>query len=173
MNAQMQTLSARVPSEDVAWLATLQIAGAVTPSDKLRALIGQMRKQHEGTLDYTACIAWLRDLLGPAVADVRAVEHRREIHSAALAVIFEWAPQVMAALLSRHRFEGDGVAGVTALEASVVKQTFQLCASLLRLGVTPGADCYAPGVIDKHLPRVLELAQLISANRESFEEKQS
>jgi len=26
-----------------------------------------MRKQHEGALDYGACLAWLRDLLAPFV----------------------------------------------------------------------------------------------------------
>jgi hypothetical protein len=173
MNAQMQTLSARVSSEDVAWLASLQIDGAITPSDKLRALIGQMRKQHEGALDYAACSAWLRDLLSPAVTDVRAFEHQQRMHSAAVAAILEWAPQVMATLLSQHRFEGDGTAGAVAFEASVMQQSFQMLAALLRLGVTPGADCYAPGIIDKHLPRVLELAQLISTNRESMKEKLS
>ena len=51
---QMQTLSARIPLEDIEWLASLDIQGAVSPSDKLRALIAQMRRQYEGTLDYEA-----------------------------------------------------------------------------------------------------------------------
>ena len=41
---QMQTLSARIPTEDMEWLAGLDIQGAVSPSDKLRALIAQMRR---------------------------------------------------------------------------------------------------------------------------------
>ena len=49
---QMQTLSARIPTEDMEWLVGLDIQGAVSPSDKLRSLIGQMRRQYEGTLDY-------------------------------------------------------------------------------------------------------------------------
>ena len=44
MSSQMQTLSARVSADDFAWLSSLEIPAAVTPSDKLRALIGQMRK---------------------------------------------------------------------------------------------------------------------------------
>src|SRR5687768_12387951 len=84
MSSQMQTMSVRVPSEDVEWLSSLEIAGAVTPSDKLRGLIAQMRRQHQGTMDYAACVAWLRDLLGPFVTALREVEHRHKLHSDAV-----------------------------------------------------------------------------------------
>jgi hypothetical protein len=84
MAIQMQTVSARLPSEDLQWLSALELPGAVTPSDKLRALIAQMRKQHEGALDYAACLAWLRDLLSPFVIELRGIEHRERTHSEAL-----------------------------------------------------------------------------------------
>src|SRR5690349_1585853 len=71
----MQTLSARIPSEDIEWLASLDIQGAVSPSDKLRGLIAQMRRQHEGKLDYARSLSWLRDLVSPFVTGIRAVEH--------------------------------------------------------------------------------------------------
>lgn len=170
---QMQTISSRVSSDDLEWLSSLQIAGAITPSDKLRALIAQMRKQHEGALDYVACVAWLRDLLNPFVAGIRGVEHRHQIHSAAIAAIAEWIPQIMATLLAEHKLEKRGAADAVALESLLVQQCFQLLAALMRLGITPNADCYAPDAIDKHLPRILELAQLISANRESLKERTS
>lgn len=173
INVQMQTLSARVPSEDLQWLSALEIGGAVTPSDKLRALIAQMRKQHEGALDYTACTAWLRDLLGPFIARIRGMEHRERMHSAAIGVVAEWAPQIMATLLSEHQFEKDAAESARALEESVVRQCFQLLAALLRLGVTPDADCYRADVIETQLPRVLELVHVISTNRESTKEKRS
>jgi hypothetical protein len=37
--------------------------------------------------------------------------------------------------------------------------------SLLRLGVTPTADCYDPRVLEKHLPQLIELAGVIAASR--------
>src|SRR6516165_4075828 len=77
---QMQTLSARIPSEDMEWLAALDIQGAVSPSDKLRSLIGQMRRQHEGTLDYQGSLSWLRDLVAPFVTAIRAFEHQNRMH---------------------------------------------------------------------------------------------
>src|SRR5262245_33949666 len=141
MSGQMQTVSVRVSSEDLAWLSSLQAAGTVTPSDKLRALIAQMRRQHEGALDYTACVAWLRELLGPLVAGIRGIEHHHRMHSAAVSAIVEWAPQVMATLLAEHKLEKRGAADAIALEDTLLQQCFQLLAALMRLGVTPGADC--------------------------------
>ncbi len=58
-------------------------------------------------------------------------------------------------------------------EDALVQACFRLLMALLRLGVTPAAECYTPDVIEKHLPRVIELVRLIAANRESPKEKQS
>jgi hypothetical protein len=118
-----------------------------------------MRKQHEGALDYTACLAW-RDLLSPT-------------HSEAVSAIIAWAPQVMATMLSARDFGDDGVARSREVEDALVQSCFRLLMALLRLGVTPAAECYTPDVIEKHLPRIIELVQLITANRETLKETQS
>ena len=165
MAVQMQTVSARLPSEDLQWLSALDLPGAVTPSDKLRALIAQMRKQYEGALDYSACLAWLRDLLAPFIIELRSVEHRERIHSAAVSAIIAWAPQIMATMLSARDFGEDGTARARELEDALVQSCFHLLMALLRLGVTPAAECYTPDVVEKHLPRIIELVQLITANR--------
>jgi len=171
MSTQMQTLSVRIPSEDLEWLAALEIAGASTPSDKLRALIAQMRKQHQGTMDHATCVAWLRDLLGPFVVALREVENRNRMHSDAINAVIEWLPQIMATLLSERRFGKDAEARAKDIEAALVQRCFQLCATLMRLGVTPAAECYDPEVIERHLPKTIELANIISADRKSRKEK--
>ena len=170
MAVQMQTVSARLSAEDLQWLSALELPGAVTPSDKLRALIAQMRKQHEGALDYTACLAWLRDLLAPFVIALRGIEHRERTHSEAVGAIIAWAPQVMATILSARDFGEDDVARAREVEDALVQSCFRLLVALLRLGVTPAAECYTPDVVEKHLPRIIELVQLITANRETLKE---
>ena len=169
MTTQMQTLSARVPAEDVAWLAGLDVGGATTPSDKLRTLITQMRKQHEGALDYANGLTWLRDLLSPSIAAVRAFEHNAQIHSAAVSAVMEWLPQIVATALAARSLRDDDAASAAALEKAVVQHCFQLLSALLRLGITPRAECYTEDVIEKQLPRVLELAQLIHTTRATQE----
>jgi len=165
MSSQMQTLSVRVPSEDIEWLATVDSPGAVTPSDKLRALIAQMRRQHQGTMDYAACVAWLRELLAPFVVAIREAEHRQKLHSGVIDAVVEWVPQIAASLLAERRFSEGGAKNLTALEDNLIQRCFHLTTTLLRLGITPRAECYDPSAIERHLGRVIELADLISADR--------
>lgn len=161
----MQTLSVRVASEDIEFLSSLEVPGAVTPSDKLRGLIAQMRKQHQGTMDYAACVAWLRELLAPFVIAIRDVENRHQMHSEAVTAVIEWVPQIAATLLAERRFSKDAPEQAVALEDALIKRCFQLTTALLRLGVTPQTECYDPAAIEGHLGRVIELADLISADR--------
>src|SRR5262245_2864253 len=116
---KMQTLSVRIPSDDMEWLAGLDLQGAVSPSDKLRALIAQERRQHEGTLDYERGLAWLRDLLAPSITAVRSVEHQHRMHSEALTLTAEWLPQIMATLLSGQPIGTDAKARAIETEELV------------------------------------------------------
>ena len=105
--AAMQTVSARIPGEDLEWLATLDMQGATTPSDKIRALVSQLRRQHEGALDYGASLQWMRDLVAPFVTAVGAFEHRQSRHSELVRLVADWVPQVMALLVAENSFARD------------------------------------------------------------------
>lgn len=166
----MQTLSARIPAEDAEWLMSLDIQGAVSPSDKLRALIAQMRRQHEGTLDYATCVAWLRDLLAPFVTNIRTLEHRNRMHSEALTLAAEWLPQIMATLVSERAPARGEREKALEIEDVVVQRCFQFLASLLRLAVTREAPCYNPGVIEKYVAAALETAEIVTQSRKSRKE---
>jgi hypothetical protein len=167
----MQTLSARIPTEDIEWLASLDIQGAVSPSDKLRALIAQMRRQYEGTLDYERSLSWLRDLVAPFVTGIRAVEHTNRMHSEVLTLTAEWLPQVMATVLSERALAKDAKKRAIEVEEIIVQRCFQLLASIMRLAVTREAACYSPAVIDKHVPAVLEIAEIVAQIRKVREDK--
>jgi hypothetical protein len=165
MATQMQTLSARVPSEDVEWLATLPMQGASSPSDKLRALIAQMRRQHEGSVDYAAGIAWLRDMLAPCITAIRAFEHHEKEHSELLTTVAEAVPQIMATLISANGLKCDDRARAIELENMVAQRVLQLSASVLRLAVTKEAACYNPAVIDANVSPVIEIAEIVAQTR--------
>ena len=170
MSSQMQTLSCRLPTEDIAWISALPIAGATTASDKLRALIAQIRRQNEGTLDYSGSVAWLREQIAPFVNALRDIENRHRMHSAAVNAVIEWVPVVMATMLSERAIGArDAEARARHIEETLLQRSFQLLTTLMRLGVTRQADCYDPSAIERHLPRVLELAELISAERQRKE----
>jgi hypothetical protein len=168
---QMQTLSARIPVEDMQWLAGLDIEGAVSPSDKLRSLIGQMRRQDEGTLDYQGSLSWLRDLVTPFVTAIRGLEHENRMHSEVLTLVAEALPPIMATLLSERGLAKDAKARAIEVEEIVVQRCLQLLTSILRLAVTRDAGCYSPTVIDAHVGSVLEIADVVRQARRMREEK--
>jgi hypothetical protein len=167
----MQTLSARIPSEDLDWLVGLEIQGAVSPSDKLRSLIGQLRRQHEGSLDYQRSLGWLRDLVAPFVSAIRGFEHQNRMHSEVLTLVAEAVPQIMATLLSERGLGADAKQRAVEVEEMVVQRCFRLLTSILRLAVTRDAACYNPKVLDAHVPQVLEIVEIIAQTRKMREEK--
>ena len=167
---QMQTLSARIPTEDLEWLTGLDLQGAVSPSDKLRALIGQLRRQHEGSLDYQRSLGWLRDLVAPFVTAIRGFEHQSRMHSEVLTLVAEAAPQIMATLLSERALGDDAKQRAIAV-GDCGARCFQLLTSILRLAVTRDAACYNPKVLDAHVPQVLEIVEIIAQTRRMREEK--
>jgi hypothetical protein len=168
---KMQTLSARIPSEDIEWLMGLDVQGAVSPSDKLRALVAQMRRQHEGTLDYERSLGWLRDLVSPFITGIRALEHQNRMHSEVLTLAAEWLPQIMATLISERAIGRDAKQRAIGIEEIVVQRCLQLLASIIRLAVTRNAACYDPAVVDRYLPSVLEIAGIVVQTRQTREER--
>jgi hypothetical protein len=165
--AAMQTISARIPSEDLEWLATYEMQGATTPSDKVRALVTQVRRQHEGSMDYGVSLGWMRDLVSPFVTAVGAFEHRQSRHSEVLRLVNDWVPQVMAILVAEGTLARDPQRKLVEIEEKLVARVFQLLTAVLRLGVTVQADCYDPKVLEKHLPQLIELAGVVNASRRS------
>ena len=166
---QMQTLSARIPTEDLEWLVGLDVQGAVSPSDKLRALIGQLRRQHEGawttSAAWTGCAIWWR----PSSAPSAAFEHENRMHSEVLTLVDGSVPQIMATLLSERGLGNDAKKRAIEVEEIVVQRCFQLLTSILRLAVTRDAACYNPKVIDAHVPPVLEIAEIVAQTRKMRE----
>ena len=170
--AAMQTVSARIPIDDLQWLATLEMQGANTPSDKLRALVTQLRRQHEGALEYSASLQWMRDLVSPFVTAVGAFEHRQRRHSEVLRLISDWVPQLMALLVAESTLGKEPLRKAQEIEDKLVVRCVQLLMGILRLGITAGTDCYGPQVLEKHLPQLIELSAIIDSSRKSSGNKE-
>lgn len=165
--AAMQTVSARIPAEDLEWLATLEIQGAATPSDKLRALLSQVRRQHEGSLEYSASLQWMRDLVAPFLTAIGELEHRQGRHSEVLRLIGDWVPQLMAVLVAESRLGREPQRKAQEIEEKLLARCLQLTMGILRLGITPGADCYDPELLERALPPLIELVQVIATHRKT------
>ena len=79
----MQTVSVRIPEDDLAWLSSLQLQGASSPSDKIRALIGYRRALAPRNADDPAAILFTSGSEGTPKGVV--LSHRNMLSNAAQA----------------------------------------------------------------------------------------
>lgn len=167
-------ISVRVSDDDAAFLAALQLSGAVTPSEKIRALIARAREDAERGHDYEASLGRVRDLLEPTSALLRAREMSSRQRSELIADTLYWLPDLMAFLAAGPEpspRKGDD--GLKAFEAGVADRIFRFIEAVLRLAVTEKAPCYDPGIVSEGVRGTLELTGVILARRSSSEGKSS
>lgn len=157
-SASMEPLSVRIPSDLYLWLAQLQVEGATTNSDKLRVLLGQLKRQHDGAFDYVAAHAWSRDMTGRLRDALVRTEGRTGRHSDVLHVLLEHVTTSLAMVIS-HSPQDEAEAAL--LEDALVRRAFGLAESLLRQATTAGAAAYDPAVVRRHASATIELAATI------------
>ena len=166
MSAKSVPLSARISDADAAFLARLSIAGAATPSEKMRALLADARRRYEGTRDYAGCLALTEEMFAPALRRLRMLEYDAQIHSEVLKKLFMWFPDVAALLITGVPDEDENDQALKTLEVRVADRLFALFEETLHLALTTRSQCYDQQLISARIDPVLELAKLIHDKHE-------
>ena len=154
----MEPLSARIPSDLYLWLAQLQVDGATTNSDKLRVLLGQLKRQHDGAFDYVAAHAWTRELTHRLRETLVRIEGAEGRHSEVLGQLVEQVTTLMALVISAAPASA---ADAAKLEDALVRRAALLGESLLRQATTGAAHAFDPEVVKRHLSPTVELASTL------------
>jgi hypothetical protein len=163
----MQSISVRVPEDDLEWLMALDIAGAKNPSDRIRSLISATRRQREGSADYVSCVAMLRDFMRPFVDGVRAAERQHKIHSEVVAAVADGLPEIMAETIAfpGELADDEAPAALRHIEADLAARTMRMLIRLLRLSITQNIPAYDASVLEGPVAEVIEIADLIRGRR--------
>lgn len=154
----MEPLSARLPSDLYLWLAQLQVEGATTNSDKLRVLLGQLKRQHDGAFDYVAAHGWAREMTHRLREALVRIEGQEGLHSEVLGQLVEQVTTLMALVISAAPATA---AEATRLEDALVRRSALLGESLLRQATTGAAHAFDPEVVQRHLGPTIELASTL------------
>ena len=160
-------LSVRITETDAAFLSKLEMAGATTPSDKLRALLEEARLCHGATQAYPDLLRGYQDMFAPAVRAVMNAEEAKQQHSELLAHVLTWLPD-LAAFVMAHRPDAespDVEAELRTLEEGVAERLFRIIDRMLRLSVTSEIPCYDPDVVKRRVPAVIEIIKLVQPTR--------
>ncbi|WMS85839.1 hypothetical protein [Pleionea litopenaei] len=163
MTGRTVPLSVRVSHEDAEFLSSLEIEGAETPSEKLRALITEAKRRQEAAHGFAEAQTELRRVIQPLVEQVQAYESEQEVYSQLTHLALEWIPEAMAELVSqrfalRNQKNDDKF---KELERRVTDRIFRLIEGYLRLAVTQDCEGYDPQVVQKRLPRIQQLIKLL------------
>ena len=158
-------LSVRVSPADAAFIEQMDIEGAATPSEKVRALLAEARKRHEGFSDYSSCLGMVQEMLAPTHQRLRAAEHRERVHSELVLELTQWMPEALAYLLTSLDEEVPERGELEAFEQGVAERLFRLIENVIRMNVTERCRGYDPDVVSKRIAPVIELVRVIQMKR--------
>ncbi|HEU0153935.1 MAG TPA: hypothetical protein VFQ84_11400 [Arenimonas sp.] len=174
MASKSTPISVRITDDDAAFLASLELSGAATPSEKIRTLITRARTEAEEGRTYEASLVRIRELLEPTSQLLRARELTSRQRSELIADTLYWLPDLVAYLMAGPEHapkKGDD--GLKAFEAGVADRIFRYLEAVLRLAVTEKAPCYDPSIVSEGVRGTLELTEVILTRRHSAEGKKS
>lgn len=156
-------LSVRLSAEDTAFLAGLEMEGAVTASEKIRGLIKQARQRAETPASYTAALAVSHDQMASAVRAVRTIEANEDRHSDVVVGLMTMSEEFLALALATPRPGDTGLDDLTRHEAKLVDCATRMTEQLLRWAVTPTAPAYDAHVVSRRLAGLSDLMKLVCA----------
>lgn len=156
-------LSVRIEQEDADFIASLQIDGANTPSEKIRELLKQARLAHTQPHDYAAALMAMERFLHNAKHDVLCAEKKWGVHSHILARLFEQLPD-LAATLAQDLPDDVDLAMLQNYEREAMWRIVRLMDSVLQLAVTGKGAAYDDKVL-QDLENTLRLAAIVKATQ--------
>lgn len=159
-------ISVRITTEDASFLAGLRLDDAVTPSDKLRALLREARQRQEQGHDYQSCQRQLQDLLAPAMQRLRQAELQVRQHSDFVDLVLPWLAETLAyAATAPATAPPEDTELLRDVEGNLATRVFRLLEGVLRLGVTRQAPCYDPDMLQSRVNTIVEIVDIMKQRR--------
>lgn len=160
MATKTTPLSVRISEEDAEFIASLSIENAVTPSEKIRALIREARSRRHQERGLATCIGIAKKGIEPILQKIREAELSQAKRSELLAAFGEWLTETLAYLCTLQT-EGAETIDLNTVESGMAERIFRLFSLTARLGITREAPCYDTGLISKHMAPLFEILNII------------
>jgi len=166
MTGKAIPFSVRLPQEDAEFIASLEIDGAKTPSDKIRAIIKKAHDEEKADKNYQNILRKVQEITIPALDKLREEELKKGENSELVRILSEWISETFAFFISSLSEEKKGV-NLKKLEEGIADRIFSLFERVMRMGVTSNAPCYNKEIVKEHLTPILELTSIIINQKKS------
>ena len=162
-------VGARIDPEDAEFLNLLEINGAKTPSDKLRAIIQEARLRRAYSKDFTGSYRLIQEQVTPIIERLRKTEFELNVQSVLLTRILEWMPEFYAYSLSALPENIDSETDLAGYEKGVVDRVMRLFESLLHVALSRQRANYQPELLENHVSHIVDLVNMIQRTSEKKE----
>ncbi|OKH89760.1 hypothetical protein [Thalassospira sp. TSL5-1] len=159
MPSKSVPFSVRLPAKDADFIASLEIPGAVTPSDKIRQIISDARLRNQVGQDFNEVLKAVQEDLRPSVDNLRNLEREADMQSELMHYFADWLCETLAEFMCSPEKTDD----LVKYEARLAQRTVKLTEYILRLAITEDAPCFNPGLMTNTTKRIVELAHVIEA----------
>lgn len=156
-------ISVRIDQEVFDFITNLHINGANTPSEKIRELLTQARHSYERPHNYGSMLEYTETLLHDARHTILSCEKKMGVHSAILARVFEFLPDLLATLTTELPIT-NSTSDLIRYEREVMWRIVRMIDNILQLAIMSKGVGYDDTVLQE-LNNSLNLAQIVYHNR--------
>ena len=169
-----QTITIRLDEDDLTYLSSVELTGAVNLSEKIRALLAEARAQREGMQDSGLAWDFTRRLFAAPERGIREAEIQAQMRSELIARIAAWLPDVSALLLAgtpeTSATQRERAEHLKKLERSLGERVLGLVDSILQMSIAGFPGCYDPESLHRRAqPALRSLA--MQASRQSNDQE--
>ena len=161
MSSKTVPLSVRVSADDALFLSNLQIDGAVTPSEKLRALLHEAQRRQAGFSEPAEGGLLLREMATGARRRLRRLEANVGKRSDLMLKLYERVPDIMAKLIAGPNGEEDNGEQLAAFEQELTDLLAVLLKDFITVGLSSPARVYDEPKYRAELEPVIQLVELV------------
>ncbi|MEM7427263.1 MAG: hypothetical protein AAF441_14300 [Pseudomonadota bacterium] len=150
-------------------MSSLETKDAVTPSEKIRAIIKDARDRKEQGNSPDRLMDELHGQLQDLQRNLSVAERPERVHSEFLRFVLDWQNQFAQSILFAGIGDEAKVEDLQRFEDDLADQVFRLIDYIARLGVTPKAPCYNSALIRDKLLENMDLLHLVETQVEKGE----
>ena len=172
-----QTITIRLDEDDLTYLSSVELPGAVNLSEKIRALLADARAQREGMQDATLAYDFTRRLFAGPERGVRTAELQAQMRSELVARLLAWLPDTSAIALAAADLASnsprDRAERLKTLERQLGERAIGLLDWLLQMSLAGFPGCYDPEALARRAQPAIRTAARHTSHSSSQEEQRS
>lgn len=154
--------SARITAEDIEFIAELDIEGAQTPSDKLRAILADARRRRDASTDFNARLQLAQESLAPVRLTLINAEREQRLHSEIAVRTLDGLPELLAFLgATIDNAEPLSAQQLKEIERGITERIVRMTNAIIQTAMT-GSECYDRTGVLNRIQALVELTDLLT-----------